>query len=162
MCPPTDDDLKTLLHVIITSDDIWDPTVLDHSIFPSNDTYHDAMDPHIDTSMTGNYLHHDDYGPDYVCDVYRNECVIHSGFHLNKTNNSYCLSPQHMIKDQDYEALCPYLLWLSIDHIQHLKLLLPSGFAMHIVSHSTNILNPTSQLPLFPIAITHYYQNYVL
>ena len=24
-----------------------------------------------------------------------------------------------MIKDHDYEALCPYLLWLPIDHIKH-------------------------------------------
>ena len=25
------------------------------------------------TSVTGTYLHHDSYGPDYVCDVYHNE-----------------------------------------------------------------------------------------
>ena len=48
MHPPTDDDLENLPHVIITSNDIWDPTVLDHSIDPSNNTYDHAMDPHFD------------------------------------------------------------------------------------------------------------------
>ena len=70
-------------------------------------------------SMTGNYLHHADFGPDYVCDIYHTEHVTCSGFDLNTAVNSYCLSPQCMIKDQDYEALHPYLLWLSIDHIKH-------------------------------------------
>ena len=67
--------------------------------------------------MTGHYLHHNDYGPNYVCDVYHNECVTCSGFDLNTTDNSYHLSPQHTIKDQDYEALAPtyyhYLLTIS-------------------------------------------------
>ena len=48
MCPPPDDNLEHLSHVIITSDDIWDPTILNHSIGPSTDTYHHAIDPHID------------------------------------------------------------------------------------------------------------------
>ena len=30
--PSMDEDLDQLPHVIITSDDIWDPTVLDHLI----------------------------------------------------------------------------------------------------------------------------------
>ena len=50
------------------------------------------------------------YGPDYVSDVYHNKQVHHSGFDLNTTDNTYCLSLQCMIKDQDYEALCPSLL----------------------------------------------------
>ena len=66
-----------------------------------------------------NYFHHNDYGPSKVCDVYHIEHVTHSGFDLSITDNSYCLSPQHMIKDQDYEALCPYVLLLPIDHIKH-------------------------------------------
>ena len=111
MNPPTDDDLENLPHVIVTSNDILDPTVLSHSIDPSKDTYHPALDPHIDeeefaslddhTSMTGNHLHHNDYGPDYVHDVYHNEFVTHSGFDLNTTDNPYHLSPQHVHKDQD-------------------------------------------------------------
>ena len=48
MCPPMDDNLETLPHVIITVDNIWNPTVLDHSIDPSNDTYDHTMDPHIE------------------------------------------------------------------------------------------------------------------
>ena len=48
MCSPMDDNLKTLPHVIITSDVIWDPIVLGHSIDPFNDTYHPGMAHHID------------------------------------------------------------------------------------------------------------------
>ena len=35
------------------------------------------------TPMTGSYLYHNDYGPDYVCDVYQNEHVTHLGFDLS-------------------------------------------------------------------------------
>ena len=129
MQPPTDDELDNLPHVIITSDDTWDPTVLDHSIDISNDTYHHVMDSNINeeeftsldecTSASGSYLHHDDYGPDYVCDVYHNEHVTCFGFDLNTTDNSYNLSPQCMLRDQDYEVLQPYLLWLPIETIKH-------------------------------------------
>ena len=62
-----------------------------------------SFDDHI--SVTGSYLHHNDYSPDYICDVYHHECVMCSGFHLNTTDNSYDFSPQYMIKDQDSEAL---------------------------------------------------------
>ena len=129
MCPPTDDDLENLPYVIITTDDIWDPTILNHSIDLSNDTYDHAMDPHMNeeefsslddhTCMTGNYLHHDDYGPDYVYDVYHNDCVTRSGLDCNTPDNSYHLSPQCILKDQDDEALHPYLLWLPIECIKH-------------------------------------------
>ena len=69
--------------------------------------------------MTGSYLHYDNYGPDHICGIYHNECVSCSGLDLNTTDNCSHLSPQHLIKDQDYEALHPYLLWLPIDHIKH-------------------------------------------
>ena len=42
-----DEDLDKLPHVIC-SDDIWDPTILDHSIDIKNDIYHPGMDPRID------------------------------------------------------------------------------------------------------------------
>ena len=75
--------LAKLPHVIVTSDDTWDPTVLDHSIHIENDIFCPTMDSNIDeedftsfdecTSTTGSYLNHNSYGPDYVCDVYLNE-----------------------------------------------------------------------------------------
>ena len=42
--PSMDDNLDILPYVIITSDDIWDSTVLDHSIDFENDVYHPTMD----------------------------------------------------------------------------------------------------------------------
>ena len=131
MQPSTDEDLDTLPHVIVTSDETWDPTVLDHSINIENNIYCPAMDPMIDekdfTSFDNAhlqpehiYIHCESYGPDDVCDVYHNKQVNHLGFDLNTANNSNHLSLQSMIKNQDYEALCPYLLWLPIDHIRHM------------------------------------------
>ena len=126
----------------MTSGDVWDPTVLDHLIVIENDIYHPTMDSNIDkddftsfdehTSVTESYLHCNDYGPDYICDVYHNDCVLYSGIDLNTSNNSkeYHFSPQHMIKDQDYEALHPYLLWLPLIILNILLLLQPSGFPM--------------------------------
>ena len=62
--PSTDEDLKHLPHVIITSDEIWDPIVL---IDIENNIYPPTMDSNIDkeeltsfdecTSVTGSYLH---------------------------------------------------------------------------------------------------------
>ena len=99
MCPLMDDNLENLPHVVITSDDIWDPTILDNSIGPSNHTYHPPMDLHIDEdeftslddcpSVTGNYLHHNDYGPDYISDGYHNKHVSCSGLDLITADNSY-------------------------------------------------------------------------
>ena len=99
MHPSMDEDLDWLPHVIITSDDIWDPTVLDHLIDIKKDIYHPTMDSKIDdedfisfydcTSVTESYLHHDDYGPNYRCDVYDNKCVTCLGFDHNTANISY-------------------------------------------------------------------------
>ena len=47
MQPSIDDDLDRLPHVIITNDDIWDPTVLDHLI----DLEHDIIRPAIDSNI---------------------------------------------------------------------------------------------------------------
>ena len=101
--------------------------------------------------MTGNYLHHDDYGPDYVCDVYHNECVTCSGFDFNTPDNSYHLSPQCILEDQDYEALHPYLLWLPIECVKHTLATTTQWFCN---AYCINTLNPTSQLPMFPIAMS--------
>ena len=48
MQPSMDDDLDKLPHIIITTDDMWDPTVLDHSIDTENDIHHPTTDSNID------------------------------------------------------------------------------------------------------------------
>ena len=61
-----------------------------------------------------------------------------------------------MIKDQDYEALCPCLLWLSIEHIKHmLTTTIPSGFAMCITFPFADISSHISVLPPSPIIIRY-------
>ena len=85
MHPSTDEDLDHLPHVIATSDDIWDPSVLDYSIDIENNIYHPTMNSNINeeelasldecTSVTGSYLHHDDYDSSYICGVYHNAHV---------------------------------------------------------------------------------------
>ena len=100
-----------LPHVIITSDDIWDPTVLDHLIDIENDTYHPATDPtiveeafisfdeHISVART--YLHHDSYGPDYICDVYNNEYMQTLAF-------NFC----RILRLTTLNSLLQYVNWL--------------------------------------------------
>ena len=120
----TDEDLNKLPHILITSDEIWDPTVLDHLIDIENDIYHPVMDPTVDeenfvsfdecTSMTRTYLHHDSYSPNFVWDVYHNECMNYSGFDSNTGDNTWYSCPQCLLNEQDYKVLCPYLLWLHI------------------------------------------------
>ena len=102
--------------------------------------------------MTGSYLHHDGYGPGYICDVYHNEHINCSGFDLNTEDNSYHVSPQHMIKDQKYEVLYPYLLWLPIDHLNIHSLLLPRGSETSIAFHFSNTLSHVS-VPLTSLII---------
>ena len=159
--PPMDDDLDNLPHVIVTSNGIWDPTVLNYLIDIPNDTYHPVMDSSINeeefasldecTFATGSYLHHDGYGPNYVCDVYRNEHVTSLGFDLDTAENSNHLSPQCMIKNHDYEPLCPYLLWLPIDCIKHNQATTTQWFcnAYHIPFHK-QFLNPASLIQFPP------------
>ena len=60
MQPSMDKDLAKLPHVIITSDDIYHPT-MDSNIDEEDFTSFDEC-----TSTTGSYLHHNSYGPDYV------------------------------------------------------------------------------------------------
>ena len=82
--------------------------MIDHE----NDLYHPAIDPKIDeeefgsfdefTFVTRAYLHHDSYSPDYVCDVYPNECMNCFGFDLNTTDNMYHLSPNVLLRSQGY------------------------------------------------------------
>ena len=43
--PSMDEYLDKPPHVFVTSNDIWDPTILDCSIDIENDTYHPAKDP---------------------------------------------------------------------------------------------------------------------
>ena len=125
--PSADEDLDNLPHVIVTSDDIWDPTILDHLIDIENDIYHPAMDPMIDKKIL--YLlmtPHPGLEHIYIMIV---TSVIMSMMSttMNKSTTWNLISiplmiliiyPQCMIKDQDYEALCPSLLWLPIDHIK--------------------------------------------
>ena len=103
------------------------------------------------TSMTGTHVHHDNYNPNYVCDVYHNEQVKFLGFNLNTAHNSNSLSPQCMIKDQDYEALCPYLFWLPFDCIKHMLAFTTQWFQICITFLFASISSYLSLLPTSPI-----------
>ena len=105
-------------------------------------------------SATGSYLHHNDYGPDHVCDVYHNEHVTYMGFDPNTANNSCHFSPQHMIKNQDYEALHPSCSGYLLIVLNIPSLLQPSGFETHIAFHFANILSHVSLLPVSLIVMS--------
>ena len=61
--PYTDKEWDTLPHVVLTSDDNWNPQVFDHSFDLSDETWYDALEQLEDSPMTnlfdecGNYLY---------------------------------------------------------------------------------------------------------
>jgi hypothetical protein len=58
MRPPTDKEMESLPHEIMTSPSPWDPTILDHHIHSDDDDFYDALE---DTTVTI-HEHVDEYG----------------------------------------------------------------------------------------------------
>ena len=111
--PPTDEELHTLPHVVLTSDEVWDPRVLDHEFNLQDPTsWSDTMlddlvdadhpiDPRYDA--TGSFV-----------DVIVNE---HDMASIRQARQD---APGFTIKDKppDYEAAKPCLGWAPMDIIK--------------------------------------------
>ena len=106
MRPPTDKELDSLPHIIMTSDDIWDPSILDNEVSPE-EWYdcEDIPDDYGDTTF-------DEYG-EYTQRVHYLDCYsveIQPLFEVHERKTV----PQ----EPNYEALRPYFLWLPLDTIK--------------------------------------------
>jgi hypothetical protein len=101
MRSPTDDELATYPHVIMTSDVDWDPSVLDNEFTPD-----DPEAPEPDTTSQNPRLN--DYGEvirdhaDYV-----NDCCISANSQVVTRN------------EHDYDRLRPYFGWCPLQRLKH-------------------------------------------
>jgi hypothetical protein len=108
MCPPTDEKLQQLPHIILTSDAVWDPSTLDDE-FSSEEISQDApfhataldLDPHVTASgeCTGNLQ--DDI------DLLQADC------HQTPT-----VSHTVTVAQPDLELLCAFFGWVPVDCIK--------------------------------------------
>ena len=113
MKSPSDHELDTLPHVVLTSDMTWDPSVIDNEIDP--ETWHDCADaptPYDDLSFNavGEYNHR--VNSTYVdpADEYHDA--------VPEYRELYAFAHQVTPKEPDYEALRPMFAWAPIDVIK--------------------------------------------
>ncbi|EEC42961.1 predicted protein [Phaeodactylum tricornutum CCAP 1055/1] len=107
---PTDKELATLPHVVLTSDVDWDPSVLDHEIDLATSWYDDIYDlpqsPYVEPRFdhTGKYLHR------HISLCNHRDDVVDRVL--------YC--QQHLVTKnvQDYEALRPCFGWVSAETVR--------------------------------------------
>jgi hypothetical protein len=131
MRPPTDEELEddTIEHVSFTSDHVWDPSVLD-----SEATYEGEVDPY-DARLITSY--HDFHRMTYeealaTRDDYIDYCIMHARLkdsdeyfdELDPTVEIYKGKIYHkpkgiLPKEPDYEALRPFLGWVSPERVKH-------------------------------------------
>jgi hypothetical protein len=102
MCPPTEDEMASYPHVILTSEMEWDPTILDNEFgpndMPSSATTTNLPDSHLNdygelNRDHANYVHH--------C------CIRANGAAVNRN-------------EPDYTRLQPYLGWTSLDRVKQM------------------------------------------
>ena len=94
MTKPTDHDLETYPHVILTSDMDWDPSILDNE---------------IDLDVIEQYL--EELPPDNVYGDIRFDCMgnyrgIYTGFHNLFLNATPSLDPNESQDFEDYVESC--------------------------------------------------------
>lgn len=128
--PPTDHELETFPHIIMTSDDDWDPTVLDFVYGDDDDVWHDAI-TNIDELSASSYFF-DEFGnyrfrvvashnihdcdPDDVIDA----CLHDAHSSDNHFITTTYLNFEHHISrpPPDYDALAQYFGWLPTNIIK--------------------------------------------
>ena len=129
--PFTDEEWETLPHVIMTSDNEWDPTVLDYT--HEDDTWYDAREPGSDDfDEFGDFRHrtvafHDCMSVldiDDPVNLYDYEDVIESCVHyahtsVEDTHNTY-LNFNHVVQraPPDYASLQRFFAYLPVDIIK--------------------------------------------
>jgi hypothetical protein len=137
MCPPTNKEMESLPHVIMTSPSPWDPTILDHQIVSDDDDFYDALK---DSNVTI-HEHADEYGQyrhvfyteqslaahSYLVDDYH---LLLSGVAHNSDNPVHLFDDQQLLEyfifnhtvnkvTPDYDKLRPNFIYKSNDVIKH-------------------------------------------
>jgi hypothetical protein len=118
MRPYTDDEWETLPHVIWTSDEEWDPTVLDHEI-ADDETWYNAV-----SDLQEGLMHRpfDEYGR-YREREAELHCVNTSQHSEDINDVINCVTLAHATRQQphkpDYEALRPLFAWIPAINVEH-------------------------------------------
>ncbi len=125
MRPYTDDEWDNLPHLILTGDNDWDPTILDHNI-DDDETWFDAISdlPNDNVSPLfdhyGNYRHrhavhfHNIHDSDLNNGILPNEAHLYKTFATDVTSNERTT----VSKEPDYTSFIPNFGWQSIDIIK--------------------------------------------
>ncbi len=101
MSPPSADDLERYHHVIFTSDDAWDPLLLDNEQTLALNVYH--------VDYTHGFQDHcvNDFGEVMVD---HQACVEYCSVHAHEASVH-----RH---DPHYEAMRPFLGWFNLEHVK--------------------------------------------
>jgi hypothetical protein len=129
MRPYTDDEWDTLPHVIWSSDNDWDPTVLDHHLDEDEEWYDATYD--LTHSFDQRFNDIGDYQRHVVVQdavihptVQEDDCIDQVIYHrlntLYEIHNSISSLPRHSIQPKPikYDHLQPYFGWLPLNIIQ--------------------------------------------
>ncbi|HET7637806.1 MAG TPA: hypothetical protein VFK47_03615, partial [Ktedonobacteraceae bacterium] len=108
MRPPTDFELENLPHVVLTSDDTWDPTVFDNEVDPDSWT-HEVPPPYDD-------LRFNEVG-EYNLRIRNLDIVSHLD-HTVVYKELYAYKHEVKSKEPNYEDLRPNFGWAPIDVIK--------------------------------------------
>ena len=111
MCPPTDDEMKTLPHILVTLDMPWDPKILDHEqdILTMDDLPSDPILTHNSPfDAQGHYRHRSVYSLDISDGTYLemefgdyvDTCVrsVHSSTRTDHGEQGGVLSTLHSVQ----------------------------------------------------------------
>jgi hypothetical protein len=118
MRPPTDHELNTLPHFIMTSDLDWDPTILDHTFnVDSGEWYSDDDLSNLDLDNSfdsmGDYKHHQlfktnvNYSSNLTTDELIYDLMLRYVFNIHLTK-----------QEPDYAALQPHFGWAPVEVIK--------------------------------------------
>ena len=105
---PTDDDLQHYPHVLFSSPDIWDVSVLDHSITPAllEEIHQEADDSLLQDSMF------DEFG-DLDQQVVQHLDVFWDSHHTETGEHTFCANLHHSnLAEEDWKSHSPF--WRAI------------------------------------------------
>ena len=120
---PTDDELATLPHIIMTSDVDWNPSIHDHKIDDIDAFYDDAIDTveYDNFNQFGEYRHRTIGIHDVVHDPQMMDKGVYDEPTVNLietggTHNCFAISQAHV--KPDFQSLRPLFGWFPADTIQ--------------------------------------------
>jgi len=114
----TDDGWENIPHLVLTSDEEWNPSILDSDIHDNTDEWFDAI-LNMNDEFTSSLFN--DFGS------YCRQHIVNSSQLQDQDLESFIVSPTMMLEiheqelqseERNYESLCPLFAWLPADKIK--------------------------------------------